>query len=104
MTPEEVKAFEGYREKALKGDPVAQTILGACYYVGNGVAKNQVEAAKWWRKGAEQGNAFAQSNLGACYRNGEGVAKDFAQSVSWFRIDRGRFVGPTVMLQLGRFE
>jgi TPR repeat protein len=47
MTPEEVKALEGYKEKALKGDPVAQTILGACYVVGSGVAKDPREAVKW---------------------------------------------------------
>jgi TPR repeat protein len=51
MTAAEVKAFEGYMTSALKGDPVAQTVLGACYYVGNGVAKDQAEAVKWWRKG-----------------------------------------------------
>ena len=85
MTPEEVKAFEGYRTLAEKGDRVAQSNLGYCYANGEGVAKDQVQAVSWYRKAAEQGHAKAQSNLGVCYKNGEGVAKDQVQAVSWYR-------------------
>ena len=34
MTPEEVKAFEGYKAQAEKGDRVAQFNLGVCYDKG----------------------------------------------------------------------
>ena len=100
MSPEEVKAFDGYKAKAEKGDPVAQFKLGfwyrkaadkgladaqfnlgVCYYNGEGVAKDVVEAVKWYRKAADQGNADAQFNLGYCYANGEGVAKDQVKAV-----------------------
>ena len=67
MSPEEVKAFEGYKAKAGKGDPVAQFNLGNCHYKGEGVAKDMVEAVKWYRKAADKGLADAQFNLGACY-------------------------------------
>ena len=85
MTPEEVKAFEGYKAQAEKGDRVAQTSLGYCYDNGEGVAKDQVKAVSWWRKAAEQGYAIAQANLGYCYAKGEGVAKDDVKAVSWYR-------------------
>jgi len=57
MTPEEVKAFEGYKAKAEKGDRVAQFNLGISYILGNGVAKDFVQAAAWFRMTALQGNA-----------------------------------------------
>ena len=85
MTPEEVKAFEGYNALAEKGDRVAQNNLGVCYNNGFGVAKDYVQAVSWYRKAVEQGYATAQFNLGVCYAEGEGVAKDQAQAVSWYR-------------------
>ena len=85
MTPEEVKAFKGYRTQAEKGDPVAQFGMGECYSSGMGVAEDLVEAVKWYRKAADQGYAQAQSTLGHCYLNGEGVAWDKVEAVKWFR-------------------
>lgn len=85
MTPEEVKAFEGYKAKAESGDPVAQYNLGGCYDKGLGVARDKVEAVKWWRKAADQGDAKAQDTLGYCYGSGFGVAKDDVQAMSWYR-------------------
>jgi len=85
MTPEEVKAIDGYKAQAEKGDRVAQYNLGLCYANGEGVAKDEVQAVSWYRKAAEQGDAYAQNNLGLCYANGTGVAKDSVQAVSWYR-------------------
>jgi hypothetical protein len=85
MTPEEVKAFEGYKAKVEKGDASAQFSLGTCYLDGAGVAKDQVEAVTWYRKAADQGYAQAQFNLGVCYDNGVGVAKDEVEAVKWYR-------------------
>jgi TPR repeat protein len=85
MTPAEVKAFEGYKAKAERGDAVAQTTLGLYFNWGIGVAQDDVEAVKWYRKAADQGNAKAQSNLGGCYASGIGVAKDEAEAVKWLR-------------------
>ena len=73
MTPEEVKAFEGYKAKAEKGNAEAQYNLGESYDNGDGVPKDKVEGVKWYRKAAEQGNAVAQSNLGFMYANGDGA-------------------------------
>jgi TPR repeat protein len=52
MTPGEVKAFEGYKVKAEKGDAVAQFQTGVCYDFGEGVAKDHVEAVVWYSKAA----------------------------------------------------
>ena len=82
---EELKAFEGYKALALKGDPVAQTNLGGCYFLGKGVAQDDVEAVKWYRKAVDQGNAIAQSSLGFCYERGRGVAKDQVEAVKLYR-------------------
>ena len=86
MSPEEVKAFEDYKAKAEKGDPVAQFKLGVCYSDGEGVAKDVVEAVKWVRKAADQGYAHAQSKLGVCYAKGEGVAKDMVEAYAFFNL------------------
>jgi TPR repeat protein len=85
MSPEEVKAFESYRAKAMKGDPGAQHTLGFFYYSGEGVLKDYGQAVLWLRKAAEQGYAEAQYSLGLCCAKGEGVAKDYNQAVLWFR-------------------
>jgi TPR repeat protein len=85
MTAEEVKAFEGYRDLAEKGDREAQFKLGVCYYEGDGVAKARVNAFSWYLKAAEQGLAKAQYNLANCFETGYGVATDKDQALSWYR-------------------
>ena len=60
MTAEEVKAFEGFRAKAEKGDALAQFETGCCYDAGVGVPKDLVEAVRWYHKAAEQGDNLAQ--------------------------------------------
>lgn len=85
LTPEEVKAFQGCKVQAEKGDPIAQYYLGNSYYGGNGVVQDYVQAASWYRKAAIQGIASAQYNLGNSYRDGKGVVQDYVQAVSWYR-------------------
>ena len=48
---------------AEQGDADAQNNLGACYYHGQGVAKDYAEAVKWYNKAAEQGDAEALKRL-----------------------------------------
>jgi TPR repeat protein len=85
LTPEEVKAFQGIKVKAEKGDPKAQFYLGFCYVDGFGVAKDKVEAVKWYRKAAEQGGVDAQYKLGKVYRDGELVLRDDVEAMKWYR-------------------
>ena len=49
-----------FRKAAEQSNPVAQLLLGNCYFEGEGVEKNYTEAVKWWTKAAEQGNVKAQ--------------------------------------------
>jgi TPR repeat protein len=73
------------RAKAESGDAEARYNLGAMYYSGEGVAKNDAEAVKWFRKAADQGDAGAQTSLALMYDNGEGVPKNDAVAVKWYR-------------------
>jgi len=82
ITPVE---FAKAKEKAEKGDAVAQFNLGCSYYIGDGVSKDSVEAIKWYKTSAEQGCPEGQSALGYCYFEGKGVIKDEAEAVKWFR-------------------
>ena len=84
MTKEEVTAFKNSKEKAEKGDALAQYQLGLCYDRGVGVAKNLAQAAAWYRKAAETGYAEAQASLGFCYQKGLGVPADLAEAKRWY--------------------
>ena len=86
MTPEEVKALEGYKAQAKKGDPVGEYNLGFCYHKGYGVFKDDVEAVKWWRKAADQGDAAAQHNLGNSYYTGNGVVKNQVEAYAYYNL------------------
>jgi TPR repeat protein len=59
--------------------------LGALYFEGRVVPKDDVEAVKWFRKAAEQGNAIAQCDLGLCYFKGDGVPRDRVEALKWLR-------------------
>ena len=50
----------------------AQTNLGYCYEIGNGVEKSYEEAAKWYLKAAQKGDHAAKYNLAWYYRYGQG--------------------------------
>ncbi|MCD8289302.1 MAG: sel1 repeat family protein [Prevotella sp.] len=59
--------------------------LGACYFAGEGVARDYAAAVAWWMKAAAQGHAEAMYRLGNCYLDGKGVSRDAAQAMTWFR-------------------
>ena len=86
LTPEEVKAFQGYKVKAEKGDPLAQRALAMAYRGGNGVVQDYAESAKWLRKSAEQGDILSQYGTGNNYERGTGVTKDLVESLRWYRM------------------
>jgi TPR repeat protein len=56
------------------------------YYIGEGVAKNDVMAIKYYQLAADQGLAYAQYNLGRMYANGEGVAKNDAMAFKYYQL------------------
>lgn len=63
----------------------AQTLLGLCYYNGEGVNVNYEEAVKWFEKAATNGNAEGQLNLGLCYSKGHGVEQDADKAFNLFK-------------------
>ena|GEM_PF-2810159 len=80
------ETFKNCLQAAEQGFAEAQTLLGAMYAAGRGVAKNDAEAVKWYRLAAEQGYARAQYILSQLYGTGRGVAKDEAESAKWLRL------------------
>jgi TPR repeat protein len=87
MTPEEVKAFEGFKALAERGDRTAQTNLGNCYYKAYGAVKDQVQAVMWWRKAADQGHAQAQFMLALCFDGGlAGVEKNAIEAYALYHL------------------
>ena len=80
------KFFDETKVKAETGNADAQYTLGYCYFLGRGVANDDVEAAKWFRKAAVQGFAQAQCVLGLNYRYGQGgIAKDYVEEAKWYK-------------------
>lgn len=76
--------FLSHKEKAEKGDKVAQCNLGYCYEIGQGTEINLEQAAFWYGKSASQGYLQASYNLGLLYYNGKGVKKNYQKAVERF--------------------
>ena len=85
MSPEEIRAFEDQKAKALQGNPDAQCNVAYYYEKGQGIAKDLVQAAIWYRKAAEQGHPISQYNLGCLYDKGDGVKQDNEEAFFWYR-------------------
>lgn len=51
------------RKAAEQGDAKAMYNLGACYFDGTGVKRDEAEAMKWCRKAAELGHEMAKETL-----------------------------------------
>lgn len=72
------------RQKAEKGDSVAQTMLGVEYMKGDLVEKDLCKAIEWWKKAAEKGYAEAEYKLGVCYHFGFGIKKSHKLARYWY--------------------
>lgn len=57
------KAFELCKESAEAGILMAQTALGFCYVLGDGVEENYDEGIKWLQKAADNGEIHAKKFL-----------------------------------------
>lgn len=76
--------IEELRQKAEKGDSVAQTMLGVEYMKGDQVEKDLDKAIEWWKKAAEKGYAEAEYKLGVCYHFGFGIKKSHKLARYWY--------------------
>jgi len=72
------------RERANRGDAVAQFNLGLRYVKGHGVPQDYATARGWFEKAAAQGDRLAQSYLGFLYQTGRGVPQDYTQARQWY--------------------
>ena len=87
-------------EAAEKGQPAAQSTLGAVYYFAIGVKRNYRKARQWFEASAEQDNAVGLTNLGVMYTFGHGVRRDLTKAVEYFK--RGAALGhPDALTNLG---
>ncbi len=93
VTKNESNVVKRIRQRAEKGDAVAQYMLGETYERGNAVSQDREKAKKWHRKAfqcfqlvAEQGDSFAQLWLGFMYTSGKGVAQDSLEAIKWYRM------------------
>ena len=77
--------IDALKEKAEKGDVIAQFDLGFMYANGEVVPENDAEAVKWYRKAAVQGDASAQYNLGVMYSDVEGRSFNHPHTVEQLR-------------------
>ncbi len=76
--------FEKILKEAESGDAGAQSDLGICYELGDGVTQDYVRAVDWYRKAAERGNVNAQFLLGECYIYGRGAEQSDTEAVKWY--------------------
>lgn len=79
------KVLEIVQPLAEAGDDKFQSILGAMYAEGKGVAQDYKKAREWFQKAAAAGNAAAQNYLGAIYAKGQGVEQDYAKAREWYQ-------------------
>ena len=70
---------------AESGDADSQNVVGACYFDGKIIDKDEVKATAWFRRSANQGYAKGQYNLGESYKNACGVVQDLTEAAKWFR-------------------
>jgi TPR repeat protein len=78
-------AREALKPLAVRGSPVAETLLGGMAARGQGGAVDPATAAGWWLRAANRGYAPAQLALARALAEGRGVAKDVGQAWVWAR-------------------
>lgn len=76
-------ALKLYTQAAEQGDSNAQWRIGAIYYTGKGVNKNEAKGLQYLKSAAENGKAEAQFFICSCFLNGKGVTKDINEAIKW---------------------
>ena len=72
---------------ANKGEPEAETLLGAMYWNGDGVPRDHKEAARLYLLAANQGYARAQNDIGFMLGLGEGIPPhDDVEAYKWLSL------------------
>ena len=71
---------------AERGSVRKQMQLGAAYFLGRGVQRNEEMAAFWYEKAANAGDPVAQEEIGYFYQVGIGVPRDPVRAAHWFQL------------------
>lgn len=71
---------------AERGSVQKQMQLGAAYFLGRGVQRNEEKAAFWFEKAANAGDPGAQEEIGYFYQAGIGVPHDPVRAAHWFQL------------------
>ena len=66
------------------GNAHGQFHVGAMYWTGDGVRKDEQEATRWWLKAAEAGQISAMIDLAYSYKEGRGNAQNYAEALRWY--------------------
>lgn len=83
---EDLRSSKFY-EDAIRGDYLAQEMLGIQYLRGDGVPQDYKEAIKWFKLSAEQGGVYSQFSLGKIYSMGRGgIVRDYKEAIKWFKL------------------
>ena len=81
------RGFEFAAAGAALGCVHSKGVLGYCYVLGYGVAKDEKKGLALGRESAAAGSCFGQLVVGACYDDGYGgVAQDYAEAVRLYRL------------------
>ncbi len=77
-------ALKAFKTLAKQGDGYSQMMVGAMYFGGNGVAKDNYEGLDWYKKAAKSGYTEAQFRLGSVLLSGVGgIPMDSAEGEKW---------------------
>lgn len=85
MSQDYQQAVYWFTKAAKQGYANAQSMLGLCYYYGEGVSQDYQQAVHWYTLAANQGDATSQKDLGECYLEGKGVKKNCRKALKWFK-------------------
>lgn len=78
------KAFYCMNAAFFEGNDMAAGPLSECYYIGDGVEKDQTVAASLRKYGTENGNAICAYVLAYQYDNGIGVGSDLNKAFYYY--------------------
>ena len=73
------------KERAEKGDMVAQYDYASRLALGRGVEQDQAAAIRWFEKAAAKGMPQAEYRLGAAYEKGNGAPRDARKAADYYQ-------------------
>jgi hypothetical protein len=79
-------ARDAFNGLALRGHAGAEFMLGAMYFYGKGVGRDDAIAAIWFHKSAIKGNAFGQLAFGSLHIRGLGLRQDLVKAYGWLTV------------------